>query len=154
VDDKTRSMMQGGSILSDRTYVGEKVDTLRRILQIYSPTFDIIYNPEGKVVGDRVCNFAILESPPGVEPYIVRFLATEDLDNPTSIRDWVAAGDTRRNKPADILARIEMEEQIKLQEKKRLAAARHAEHADFAATVVRGGSNKLHTFRHGGRKYE
>lgn len=154
MDDKTRSMLQGSSLLSESNYVGEKLDTLRRILQMYSPTFDVLYNPEGRRVGDRICNFAILESPPGVEPYIIRYLTEQDIDDPVSIRDWVAGGDLRRHRPQDVLARIEMEEQIKIQEKRRIAAERQQEQADFAATVVRGGSNKLHTFKHGGRRYE
>lgn len=142
-----------GTQLASQSYIGEKVDALHRILQVYSPTFDVVYNPEGRLIGGEVYNFAILESPPGVEPYIIRYLKVEHLENPGAIRDWVAAGDLRQHRPQEVLARIEQEEQLKRDEKARLVTAKREADADFTASAVRGGINRLHTFRHGGRKY-
>jgi hypothetical protein len=135
-------------------FISQKMEDLHRILQMYSPTYDVVFNPEGRMIGGEPYNFAILESSPGREPYIVRYLKTSQLDNPTELRDWVAAGDTRRHRPDDIIARIEFEEAVKREERAKIQQAKLEADRDFTASAVRGGINKLHTYKHRGRKYE
>lgn len=134
-------------------FVSSKHETLARQLQLYSSTYSLVYSPKGVDLAGKTARFAILESAPGREPYIVRYLLDEMLDNPQAIIDWIAAGDTRRHKAQDILAQIEAEDFRLDRVKKAARKEQNAPGNDLAASVVAGGRDHKFFYKANGKTW-
>lgn len=122
----------------------------RRIAEIindYNQYMQLIWIPPEQRELNEEFPFAILHSPPGLAPYIVRKVRESEMNH--TLISWLAMNDLSKNRPADIFARIEADEAArKLLEFKRQEEAK-AEKLDLAKSII-GGKN---FYKHDGKKY-
>ena len=87
------------------------------------------------------------------EEYIIRYMTEEDMRQPAKILAWVAAGDLLRNRPQDVLARIELEEAAERELKRLGDRDAEAMKLDMAAFLARGGREKKERVQLGRNHY-
>lgn len=135
---------------SSGMFVNDDHRRLAEVLHDYNPYFSLVWIPPKDRTAEDVRPYAIVDSSPNVEPYIMRTLTEEEMKNPSAILAWVFEGDLNRNRPDDVLAKIEAEEIArKLMQTKReedIVAAQE----DLTAFMVSGGREKKHYIRHNG----
>lgn len=130
--------------MSDGHFVSEKIVHIAEIIQDYNPNLQLVWiPPENRKPGEDVPEFAVMDTSPGREPYIVFHIKENEMDERVIAR--LFQGDNTKH---DVLAEIEAEERARqvVELKARIEAAE--ERQDFIKTVV--GSGK-HSFRHNGR---
>lgn len=138
-------------------FVSDDHVRLAAVLHDYKPTLSLVYIPkkDRTTPTDHLKPWAILDSPAYLPPHIIRYLSDEEMKNPTAVLKWIFAGDLEKNRPKDVLARIEAEQaaeqlmELKWQEDD---LEDRLEHVEFLAS---GGRDKKHTIRlDKGRKLE
>lgn len=137
-----------------RQFISEDHRRLAEVLHDYKPTFSLVFIPQAdRQVGEQF-PFAILDSPLGKEPYIVRYLTDAQMRRPAEVLAWCFEGDIIRHRPMDVLARIEAKENAeKLLDLKRRDDELQ-DRIEFGAFMFSGGRDKLHTIKHDGKKFE
>jgi hypothetical protein len=128
----------------DGHFVSEKHARIAEIIQDFNPYLHLVWIPPENRKGDEdIPPFAIMDTTPGKEPYIVFTIKEHELDERVLAR--LFRGDLANN---DVFANLEAEERaaevLRLKEKMEKAEERK----DFISSVV--GSHK-HSFRHNGR---
>ena len=136
-------------------FISDDHQHFAEILHDLKPTYSLVYIPKNERVtaDDRSKPWAILEDRPGKPPYIVRYLTEVEMNRPQEVLSWLLEGDLDRNRPVDVLARIEARENA---ERLMAMKRREAELEDiisFGSFVASGGRDKLHTFHHNGQTY-
>lgn len=138
-------------------FISDDHARLAAVLSDYKPTLSLIYIPkkDRATAADHAKPWAILDSPAYLPQHIIRYLSDEEMKNPTAVLKWIFAGDLEKNRPKDVLARLEAEQAAEqLMELKRQEddLEDRLEHVEFLAT---GGREKKHTVSLGnGRKLE
>jgi len=135
-------------------FISVKHEQFDGLLHDYDPNLSCIFVPaEHRERGlDEFC-YAIVSTEPNRPPYIVRWLTPQMLDNPEKILTWIWEGDVRRLGKTTILDRLEAEEKFRQLAIMRARAEVRAEQQDLLENIVRGGRNRLHTYRHDGVTY-
>lgn len=138
-------------------FINEDHRRFAEILHDLKPTYSLQYIPKAQreSVEDRANPWRIIDSPPGVSPYLVRTMTEVEMNNPQEILAWLFAGDIVRHGTDAVLRQIEAKENAaRLMELKRQEDELEdiLEHTAFLAS---GGRNRLHTIRTGkGEKVE
>lgn len=121
------------------------------ILQQYDPRFSLEYVPEGDRVNASVHEilhpFRIVEQTPVFGLQVVRYLDADEMKNPGAVLAWIFEGDLSKNRPKDVINRIELRERA--DRMLTLAAQRDAaqERQDQTAFLVSGGRDQKHYLR-------
>lgn len=138
-------------------FISDDHARLAAILHDYKPTLSLIYIPkkDRTTHAERVKPWAIMDSPAYLPPHIIRFLSDEEMKNPNEILRWIFLGDLEKNRPKDVLARIEAEIAAdQLMELKRREDELE-DRIDHVAFLASGGREKKHTLNLGnGRKMD
>lgn len=134
-------------------FVSEKMMTLATVLHDYNPNLSLTYIPRQDRDETDSKPYAIVEQQPGRPPQIIRYLSEREIQNTPEVLAWVFEGDLTKQRPGDLLSKIELRE--KAEELLRLKQREEElediqDHAQFMFT---GGRNKLHTFKHNGQTY-
>lgn len=130
--------------MDDGHFISEKVAYISEIVHDFNPNLQLVWiPPENRGEGDTTPPFAIMDTSPGREPYIVFTIQEDELDERVLAK--LFRGDLTKH---DVLAEIEAGEKARqvLDLKRRMEAAE--ERQDFIKTVVGSG---LHSFKHNGR---
>lgn len=131
-------------------FLNEDHRRMAEVLADYNPYFSLVWIPPKDRTAEDIKPYAILDSSPNIKPYVMRYLSEEEMKNPSAILSWIFEGDLNRNRPGDVLAKIEAEELArKLMDTKRehdILAAQE----DLTAFMVSGGRDKKHYIRHNG----
>ena len=135
-------------------FISVKHEQFDSLLHDYDPYMSCIFVPAEHRERDlsEFC-YAIVHAEPQKPPYVVRWLTPQMLDQPEKILAWIWEGDARRQGTYNILAKIDAEEKFKRLAQMRAEAEIQAEQRDLLENVVKGGRNRLHTYRHNGVKY-
>lgn len=153
-EDFTKLLVQEGIWSSTREeYATEKMERLSKLLQMYSPNYALIHKPQGVKIDTGLARYAIVEHRPGHQPHVIRWITEPAMEDPQSLVDWVAAGDLNRHNPKELLARFQAEEDLVEATKERERRERYQAEDEITTSIIRGGRNRLHSFRHGGKTY-
>jgi hypothetical protein len=138
-----------GKNVGGNDFISVKHEQFDALLHDYDPYMSCIFVPAEHREREltEFC-YAIVHAEPQKPPYIVRWLTPEMLDQPEKI-----LGDARRQGRYNILAKIDAEEKFKKLARMRAEAEIQAEERDLLENIVKGGRNRLHTYRHNGVKY-
>lgn len=132
-------------------FINEDHRRLAEILHDYNPYFSLAWIPPKDRLAEDTKPYAIIDSSPNVDQYIMRMLSEEEMKNPTAVLQWVFEGDLNRNRPGDVLAKMEAEELArKLMDTKREEDFLAAQE-DLTAFMISGGRDKKHYVRHDGQ---
>lgn len=96
-----------------KEFISDDHQRMAEVLEDLNPNLRLVFIPAKDRDASDTKPFAIAEYRPGQEPQIIRYLSMLEMQNPTEILAWCAAGDLVRNRPQDVLARIEREETMK-----------------------------------------
>lgn len=135
-------------------FISEAHKTLASVLHDYNPNFSLVWVPPKDRDASDVKPFAILDSTPGIQPYIVRYLSETEMTDTTAVLAWVFEGDLSKNRAVDVFAKITAREKAAELLQLRQREAELEDIIEFGAFVASGGRDKLHSFKHNGRKYE
>lgn len=91
-------------------FISDDHQRFAEVLQDVNPNLFLSFIPQKDRTESDTKPFAIVEHREGFEPHIIRYLSVLDMEKPAEILAWCAAGDLVRNRPQDVLARIEREE--------------------------------------------
>lgn len=134
-------------------FINEDHARMHQMLQEYAPgRYELLYIPKvaRETPEDHARPWAILEHQGDGRDEIVRTFSEVEASDPAAILAWVFNGDLTKHSPRDVLARIEMEEDVRIA----LKAARNRDLAEdrmqYAAFLASGGREKKHTIRLGG----
>lgn len=128
---------------------------LAAILNDYKPTLSLVYIPKKNRVtlAEQAKPWAIMDSPAYLPPHIIRFLSDEEMKNPQAILKWIFLGDLEKNRPQDVLARIEAEQAADELMALKRQEDQLADTMDHMAFVASGGRERKNTLNLGnGRK--
>lgn len=138
-------------------FINEDHRRFAEILRDLKPTYSLEYIPVSarETAEDREKPWRIIDSPDGLQRYVVRYMSEAEMLNPTAILSWLLAGDIVRHGAENVLRRIESEENArKLMELKRQEDELE-DRIEYASFLVSGGRDKKHTINLGeGRKLE
>jgi hypothetical protein len=136
-------------------FISMKHEQFDGLLHDYNPYFSCVFVPAEHRERDlsEFC-YAIISTIPGRQPYVVRWLTDEMLNDPAKIMLWIWEGDPDRQNSNDILARLDAEEKFKRLAQMRAEAEVKEEMIDLTVAVVRGGRDRKNYFRHGGVTYK
>lgn len=126
-------------------FISEDHQRMAEILADYNPNLSLVYIPlADRTLGDRY-PFAIIERRQGFEPQVIRYLTEMHMRQPQEILAWVFEGDILRQRPQDVLAKIEARELAAqlMQAKRDLDEA--LDRQDKVAFLSTGGREKKHT---------
>ncbi len=130
--------------MDDGHFVSEKVARISEIIRDFNPYLQLVWiPPENRTETDTTPPFAIMDTTPGKEPYVVFTIKENELDERVLAK--LFQGDLAHN---DVLARLEAEEKAATVLKLKEQMDKAEERKDFVKSVV--GSGK-HSFRHNGR---
>ena len=132
-------------------FVSDSHVQLAGVLHDYNPSFSLVFIPPKDRDATDTKPWAILDSSPGVKPYIMRYLSDEEMKDTNAVLAWIFEGDLSKNRPADVFDKIQARERAEeiLKLKAREEQLEDAqEFAEFAFT-----SKSPHTFKHNGQTY-
>lgn len=89
-------------------FISARHQRLAEILHDYNPHFSVVWVPPKNRDETTQFPFAIVDSSPGIKPYIMRYLTEEQTQNPAEILTWVFEGDLSKHRAVDIMARMEL----------------------------------------------
>jgi hypothetical protein len=137
-------------------FINENHRRFAEVLADFKPTYSLVFIPEVDRTSPEEHSkpFAILDSPDGVPPYIVRYLTPKEMDAPEKILSWLFMGDTVRHGADNVFKRIQAEEDAKKLMEMKNREDELEDMAEFAEFMLSGGNNKLHTYKHGGKTFE
>lgn len=92
-------------------FISEAHARLADALFDYNRGFSLVYIPEKNRSAEDTKPFAILHSPDGKEPYIIRYLTAEAVNNVEEVLGWVFENDLSKN--SGVLQKIEARERAK-----------------------------------------
>lgn len=143
-----------GNTVGGNDFISVKHEQFDALLHDYNPYFSCIFVPaEHRERGlDEFC-YAIVATEPGREPYVMRWVTPQMLDQPEKILAWIWEGDVSKQGAPSILAKLDAEEKFKRLAQMRAEAEVKEELIDLTASVVRGGRDRKNYYRHGGRTY-
>lgn len=132
-------------------FISEDHARLAEVLHDYNPYFSLVFIPPAKRDATDTKPFAILDSSPGVVPYVMRYLSELEMKDTPEILAWIFNGDLRRNRPEDVFDRIRSRENAEklLKQKQRMEELEDAQ--EFAEYAFK--ENGRNYFRHNGQKY-
>lgn len=136
-------------------FVNDNHRRFAEILSDFKATYSLVFIPEVDRTSpeDHAKPFAILDSPEGVPPYIVRYITAKEMEQPEKIIAWLFMGDTVRHGAENVFNRIQAEEDAKKLMEMKNREDELEDMAEFAEFLLEGGSSKLHTFKHNGKVY-
>lgn len=137
--------------------LGEFIDDrhvhLARILKDYKDTYELVYIPKKDRDATDTKPWAILEHHPVTGSHIVRYLSEVEMNDPAGVLEWIFNADLDRNRPQDVLQRIQNREAAEqLMEFKRQEEELE-DKLDLVANIASGGRDKKNWYRHNGVTY-
>lgn len=134
-------------------FISEAHKTLATVLHDYNPHFSLVWIPPKDRDATDIKPFAILDSSPGLEPYVMRYLSEAEMQDTSAVLAWVWEGDLSRQRAVDVFQKIETREKAAEALQLRTRQAELEDIIDFGAFMATGGREKKHTFHHNGREY-
>lgn len=134
-------------------FISEKHQRMAEVLHDYNPNYSLVWIPPKNRDATDTKPYAIVDSTPGIAPYVMRYLSETDMIDTAGVLAWIFDGDLSKKRPVDVLRKIENRENAErlLDFKKREEEL--ADIAEFGAFMFSGGRDKKHTIKHGGKKY-
>jgi len=129
---------------------------MAEVLQDLKPTYSLVYIPvkDRTTPEDHQKPWAILDTPPNMPDYIVRYLSEEEMKEPHKIIAWLFDGDIVRHGADNVLKRIEAEENAKKLMDLKRKEDELEDIIELGEFMMSGGREKKHTFTHNGKKFE
>lgn len=131
-------------------FISSRHQRLAELLQQYNRNFSVVWVPPKDRDETVRFPFAILDSTPGIKPYVMRYLTEEQMQDPGEILAWIFEGDLSKHRPVDVLERLDLRERAE----RLLVAKKHeevlAEERDKLDFLAR---TPLHSFTIGKKKY-
>ena len=132
-------------------FISSNHERVAEMIQDYNPNFGLVFIPEKDRGATDTKPYAILDSTPGRIPYIVRYISLREMEDPTSIIEWIFMGDLSKRRASDVFDRIQAREAaetlVALKEKE----AQLEQDLEFANFVF--GSRSKNVWEHNGRTY-
>lgn len=132
-------------------FLSSKAARLQEVLQDYNPYLELVFVPRSKRDDTDTHPFAIRDNSPWRGGYIVRHITEAEMERPDQILAWLFEGDLSKHGVSDLMARQKAreaaEQLLNLKREQDLAAERQ----ELAAEILKGGRNKLNSYRHGGK---
>lgn len=134
-------------------FLSSKAARLQEILQDYNPYISLVFIPPKDRSADDVHPFALLDSSPWREPYIIRHITEAEVEDPAKILAWLFEGDLSKHSVVSVMAKQRLaEEAAKLVDLKRQEDDR-LERMELAAALATGGRDKKNYYRHNGKTF-
>lgn len=124
---------------------------LAEILHDYNPHFSLVWIPPKNRDDTDSRPFAILDSSPGLAPYVMRYLSEREMDNPDAILAWIFDGDLSKNRSVDVLQRMDNRNNAKELMRLKKEEEEREDRIELGAFMFSGGRNRLNRVRHGGQ---
>lgn len=135
-------------------FISDAHRQLAEVVNDYNPNLFVAHIPRTEGDGMEQFPFAIIEHQTGQEPVVIRYLTTEQMQNPKAILAWVFEGDLIRHRPLDVLTRLDAEARAEELLKMKAWEEEAQDREDQIAFFGSGGREKLHTIKHNGKKFE
>lgn len=134
-------------------FLPSKAARLQEILQDYNPYISLVFIPPSQRTDTDTHPFAMLDSSPWREPYIIRHISEDEIERPETLLAWLFEGDLAKHSVVSIMQRQRIaEDAAKLLDLKRQEDDR-LERQELAAALVSGGRDKKHFFKHNGKTF-
>jgi len=127
-------------------FVSQEHRRVAELVAEYDPSLSLVWIPPEKRDHDEQFPFAVLHSPEGQKPYIVRKVQMQDMNETLIAGLWM--NDQARNK-RDLPSWLEAQEFAQKEMKRKRSEEQLAEFSDFATSVLRG----KNWYKHDGKVY-
>lgn len=132
-------------------FINAKMQRMAEILSDYNSNFSLVWIPPKNRDATDTKPYAILDSTPGLAPYVMRYLSEVEMNDPAAVLAWIFDGDLSKHSPVDIMTSIQNRqnaEQLLYLKAEEDAAQDRIDHIAFYAG---GGRNKLNYVREHGK---
>ena len=131
-------------------FLSSNAARLAEILRDYNPYLQLQFIPTAQRDGLEA-PFRIWDDSPWKGGYTVKLLTAAEIENPQAVLEWLFEGDLSKNGLSDLMAKAKAKETAEQLFKLKREADIAAERQELASTLIQGGRDKKHTFRHGGK---
>lgn len=132
-------------------FINSKMQRMAEILNDYNSNFSLVWIPPKNRDATDTKPYAILDSTPGLAPYVMRYLSEVEMNDPAAILAWIFDGDLSKHSPVDVLTSIQNRqnaEQLLYLKVEEDAAQDRIDHIAFYAG---GGRDKRNYIRENGK---
>lgn len=137
----------------DFGFLPSKAARLAEVLHDYNPYISLVFVPPRDRTESDVFPYALLDSSPWREPYIIRHLTERELEDPAEVLAWLFEGDLSKHSSVSIMQR----NKLKADAERLMAMKREedeaAERQELAAALMVGGRDRKHYYRHNGTTF-
>lgn len=137
----------------DFGFLPSKAARLADVLHDYNPYISLVFIPPRERSESDVFPYGLLDSSPWREPYIIRHLTEQELEQPAEVLAWLFEGDLSKHRTVDIMAkqkiRADAEKLMNMKAEEDAAAERQ----ELAAALMVGGRDRKHYYRHNGTTF-
>ena len=127
-------------------FMSEEHRRVAAVIQDFDPTLKVVFVPPELRHNNDNEPFALVHSPFGLPPYVVRRLNYNELDE--RLLAWLFQSDNTKH---DVLSKMEADHAAREALKLREQMDEMAEARDVAASIIK---SPLNTFKHDGHKYQ
>lgn len=128
---------------SQGAFISSRHQRLAELLNRYNPNFSVVWVPPKDREATIQFPFAILDSTPGLKPYVMRYLTEEQMQDPAEILAWIFEGDLSKHRPVDIARRMELRASAEALLKAKQYEEQQEEELDKLEFIARTGLNKF-----------
>lgn len=128
-------------------FINQDHQRFAEILEDIDPYLCLVWIPPKERDGTNDKPYAVLHQPPGLEPYVVRWISELEMNNPTAILDNIFQSNTAKFDPIKALEDHETHEQMMQLKREEDRIEDDIQLGVFLAKTP------LHTFKHNGQIY-
>lgn len=132
-------------------FISAKMQRMAEILNDYNSNFSLVWVPPKNRDATDTKPYAILDSTPGIPPYIMRYLSEVEMNDPAAVLAWIFDGDTSKHGRNDILMKIQNRENAEQLLNLKAEDDAAQDRQDHIAFYAGGGRNKLNYVREHGK---
>lgn len=137
----------------DYGFLPSKAARLADVLHDYNPYISLGFIPPRERGEADVFPYCLIDSSPAHEPYVIRHITEQEMEDPASVLAWLFEGDLSKHRSVDILEKQRLKaDAIRLMDLQR-REDEAAERRELAASLLQGGRDKKHFFRHAGTTF-
>lgn len=134
-------------------FLSDKHQRMAEVLNDYNSYYSLVWVPPKDRSATDTKPYAIVDSSPGTAPYVIRFLSETEMVDPAGVLAWIFDGDLSKNRPIDVLRRIENRENAEALLDLRRKEEEEQDRLELGAFFFSGGRDKKHQIMHNGKKF-
>lgn len=136
-----------------QAFISSKHQHMAEILHDYNPYYTLSWIPPTARSAEDTKPFAIVDSSPWREPYVMRYLSEKEMENPEKVLAWIFEGDLSKHSPGDVLRKMELQDLTRKLMDNKKEEEEALDRQEKLAFLASGGRDRKHYIRDGDKTF-